>query len=212
MPPTTPRTRTGRPTRAEADELEDRIRRTAVELFLEHGFDATSMNALAVAAGVTKRTLYARYGDKRTVFVAAISWAMAQLRWEQPPSVDEADDLVAGLTTIARATLERAIDPDITRLIRMAITESARFPELATSIDSITYSPRVDTVAHLLARHITAGTIVLDDVEIAAEQFLAMVVALPARLASYGIYRQSEVEERHLLHAVDLFLRGALTR
>jgi TetR/AcrR family transcriptional repressor of mexJK operon len=50
------------------------------------------------------------------------------------------------------------------------------------------------------------------DPELAAEQFLAMVSAFPARLASFGIRRDPDDEERHIRHAVELFLTGILPR
>ncbi|NUT49556.1 MAG: TetR family transcriptional regulator, partial [Saccharothrix sp.] len=104
------------------------------------------------------------------------------------------------------------LDPDIVRLSRMAMAESARFPEFAVSAQTLTWSPRMQAVMDLLRRHADAGTVRVDDIEIAAEQFLAMVAAVPARLAAFGIAREPEVERRHLDHAVGLFLRGVLPR
>ena len=58
-----------------------------------------------------------------------------------------------------------------------------------------------------MRRHAEAGTIEVDDIELAAEHFLAMVEVLPARLADFGLYRSRKEEQRRLLHAVDLFLQ-----
>jgi hypothetical protein len=52
----------------------------------------------------------------------------------------------------------------------------------------------------------------VEDLEIAAEQFLAMVTMLPAQLAAFGLSRGAEEEERRLRHAVRLFLDGVLVR
>jgi len=52
----------------------------------------------------------------------------------------------------------------------------------------------------------------VDDIELAAEHFLALVEALPARLADFGVFRSRRQEERHLKHAVNLFLHGILPR
>ena len=65
-----------RPTRAEAAELDGRLRKAAVETFLEHGFHGTTMDAVARAAGITRRTLYARYPDKGALFAEVIPWAL----------------------------------------------------------------------------------------------------------------------------------------
>ncbi|HTJ71076.1 MAG TPA: TetR/AcrR family transcriptional regulator [Actinospica sp.] len=206
------RSRVGRPTPAEAAELTERLRRAAVETFLEHGYDGTSMETVAQAAGITKSTLYARYPDKRALFNAVSAWALTRL--ERDEHVDEPlpDPLPDALLAIARAILARSLDPNLVRLNRMAVAESARFPEFAAGSQAVTWTPRIRVIMDLLRRHENAGTVVLEDVELAAEQFFAMVGAMPAWLAAYGIHRTPDVEEAHLQHAVKLFLNGVLAR
>ncbi|SQD95207.1 putative transcriptional regulator, TetR family [Parafrankia sp. Ea1.12] len=206
------RSRAGRPTATEAARLTERLRRAAVDTFLESGYDGTTMEAVAQAAGITKSTLYARYPDKRTLFIAVSSWALTRQERDERVLEPLPDDLAESLTVIARAILARSVDPDIVRLSRMAIAESARFPEFAASSQAVTWSPRVQLIIDLLRRHESAGTVVVGDVDLAAEQFFAMVGAMPAWLAAYGIYRTPEVEEEHLHHAVSLFLNGVLAR
>ncbi|HVA07994.1 MAG TPA: TetR/AcrR family transcriptional regulator [Acidimicrobiales bacterium] len=208
----TKRTRTGRPTLDEAPQIEARLRQAAVETFLEHGFDATTMDAVAKAAGITKRTLYAHYPDKRTLFANAITWAIERHPWKKPPSGVSPADLADALAAIARSTLEVAHDPDVVRLVRMGMTESKRFPDVATRIESLTVVPFTQAVVDLLNQHACAGTVVVEDVEIAADQFLSMVTATSTRLAAFGITRPPKVERRHLEHAVKLFLNGVLPR
>jgi TetR/AcrR family transcriptional repressor of nem operon len=45
----------------------------AMEAFWEHGFDATSLSDITAATGVKKASLYATYGDKRRLFITALS-------------------------------------------------------------------------------------------------------------------------------------------
>jgi AcrR family transcriptional regulator len=183
-----------------------------VDIFLEYGFEATSMEAVARAAGITKRTLYARYQNKDVLFADVVVWALERYHWSEPPLEQGQTDLATSLTAIGRSALARALDPDIVRLNRMAICEAARVPEFASQTHSLTWSPRMQAVMGLLTAHKNAGSVIVDDIEIAAEQFLAMVAAIPARLATFGKTRTPDVEERHLQHAVSLFLRGALRR
>jgi AcrR family transcriptional regulator len=207
------RSRAGRPTAAAAAELMDRLRRAAVEAFLDHGYDGTTMETVAQAAGITKTTLYSRYPDKRALFLAVSAWALARLECAEQAALGPLpDDLAGALTVIARAILAWSVDPDIARLNRMAIAESSRFPEFAASSQAVTWAPRIRLIMELLRRHERAGTIVVHDVELAAEQFFAMVCAMPAWLAAYGVYRAPETEETHLQHAVALFLNGMLVR
>ncbi len=208
----TGRSRTGRPTQAEALQLTERLREAAADTFLEYGYDRTTMEAVARAAGITKRTLYARYPDKRRLFIAVIAWALARQERHQPVGQPVPDDLAGGLMAIARPTVAAAVAPDAVRLRRMAIAEAARFPEFATSAHSLTWLPRMREVMDLLGRHAAAGTVTIADVELAAEQFIAMVAVMPSLLATFGVFRSAEAEERHLRHAVDLFLNGVLAR
>jgi hypothetical protein len=76
----------------------------------------------------------------------------------------------------------------------------------------MTWSARQWEVMQLLHRHHEAGSIHIDDFEIVAGQFLAMIELVPQRLADFGICRAKDQEERRISHAVNLFLRGILKR
>jgi AcrR family transcriptional regulator len=206
-PPVTA-TRRGRPTHAEAEQLHMKLRKAAVATFLEFGYDGTTMDTIARAAGTTRRTLYARYPDKRAVFLDVIPWALTRRTDRGTGFGCEDTDLVSALTAIARGALARALDADTLRLTRIAMNESARFPEFAISAHSMNWSARQREVMDLLHVHREAGVVDVDDLELAAGHFIAMVEHLPTRLAECGIYRTPEEEERHLRHAVRLFVRG----
>lgn len=207
----TQRTRTGRPTREQAAELELQLREAAVEVFLERGFDGATMEEIARVAGITKRTLYQKYPNKRELFVQVLPWAMSAFEAVAPLDIP-VDDLRTALLVLARDALERAIDPRLTQLRRIAMSEVHQFPEFTASSRSMSWSPRLRYLADLLARHADSGDIVLDDPDLSAEQFLAMVAGFPTILATFGVRREAEDEKRHIEHAVDLFLRGLLPR
>jgi TetR/AcrR family transcriptional repressor of mexJK operon len=207
-PSTSTPSRRGRPTQAEAKALDERLRAAAVSIFLENGYDGTTMEAVADAASITKRTLYARYPDKHALFVSVIPWALSRLKERHTEDAPAGDDLAAALTAVGRGAIARVVDPDTIRLRRMAMYESARFPEFAQSAESMMYSAQVRAVVAVLRQHRDADGLVIDDIELAAEQFLAMVAVMPSRLADFGIVRSPEVEDRHLEHAVALFLRA----
>ncbi len=67
------RRRPGRPTLSNEELLD-----TALDLFVENGFEQTSFEAICAAAGMAKRTVYARYGDKTTLFKAALARAIEE--------------------------------------------------------------------------------------------------------------------------------------
>jgi TetR/AcrR family transcriptional regulator, mexJK operon transcriptional repressor len=205
-------TRRGRPTQAETRMLDQKVREAAVATFLESGYDGATMEAIARSAGITKRSLYARYPDKRAVFADVIPWALSRYEDSAGDPVFDDDDVEAALLKIGRLALERAVDPKNVRLTRIAMNESARFPEFTVTADSMMWSGRQRAVMAVLRRGEEMGVVTVDDVELAAEHFLAMVELIPGRLADFGIFRSKRQEERHLKHAVLLFLRGVEPR
>lgn len=205
-------TRRGRPTQAEAKALDQTVREAAVATFVEFGYAGASMESIARAAGITKRSLYARYADKRAVFADVIPWALARFTAAEPVEQFHDDDLEAALLAVGRASLTRATHPENVRLKRIAFNEAALFPEFNVSAESMMWAGRQRAVTELLRHHQELGNIDVDDVELAGEHFLALVEAVPARMADFGVFRSKKQQERHLQFAVQLFLRGALPR
>jgi AcrR family transcriptional regulator len=72
---------------AAADETRRRILRAARELFLERGYTATTMPAIAESAGVAVDTLYATIGPKPAIFRLLIETALSG-RDEAIPALD----------------------------------------------------------------------------------------------------------------------------
>ncbi len=203
-------TRRGRPTTAQAEQLDLAVREAALAVFLEHGFSAASMDAIARAAGITRKSLYARYADKRAVFTDVIPWALARLDEEGSAApVPDTDDLQADLLAFGRMAVRRATHADNVRLKRIAMTEVGQFTEFGVSADSMMWAARVQALVDLLERHAAKGNIAADvDIELAAEHFLALVEAMPSKLADFCVFRSHQQEDRRLRFAVRLFLTG----
>ncbi len=66
--------------RLPAAERREQLLHTAVAVFAEHGFHATSMNDVAEAAGVTKPVLYQHFSSKRELFIELLADIGAELR------------------------------------------------------------------------------------------------------------------------------------
>ncbi|MCV6963921.1 TetR family transcriptional regulator [Mycobacterium intermedium] len=205
-------TRRGRPTQMEAKKLDLAVREAAVATFLEMGYAGATMEAIARSAGITKRSLYARYPDKRAVFADVIPWALARYTDDAAIEDIDEDDIEGTLLKLGRAALERATHPENVRLKRIAFNEAALFPEFKISAESMMWAGRQRAVTEVLRRYADLGVIDVEDLELAAEHFLAMVEAVPARMADFGVFRSKKQQERHLQYAVRLFLRGVMPR
>jgi AcrR family transcriptional regulator len=209
MPPVSTRPRRqGRPTVDEAARLDHDVREHALRLFLEKGYEGTSMEAIADAAGTTKASLYARFPGKESLFQTVLIWAVGRSDWPSPESPPpDFDDLEPALHAIARTALHRALHPAMVQLSRIAVAQAARFPDIAGKVGELSW-PRLQLVSSLLRHHHALGSIDAPEPELLAEQFVELVAGIPARLASFGVIRDPETQEHRLDVAVSLFLRG----
>jgi TetR/AcrR family transcriptional repressor of mexJK operon len=174
----------GRPSRAQAEKLGERILDAAASLFLAHGYGATSIEEVARRARVSKRTFYHRFDDKPALFGAVVHRIVEKLRPPAGVPVVEGADLAAILERLAALILNAALSPQGIALHRLIVGESARFPKLAAVVNANGAAEEaVDLIAKLLERESRAGKISLDDPVFAARQFLYMVLAIPQRRA-----------------------------
>ena len=101
--------RGGRPSRAEALQLRERILVAATHLFLAEGYGSTTIESVAARAGVSKRTLYDRFDDKAVLFAAVVHRIIGEIR--PPPDVPliEGAALPAILRRLALLMLKRRL-------------------------------------------------------------------------------------------------------
>src|SRR5690349_6408211 len=119
------RTSSHTPVRKRAAHLGPERRRpqvldAALDLFLDHGYEGTSMDAVAQAAGVTKPVVYACFAGKDELFRALLRREEERILAELQAAFADADlddperTLVDGMTGFLRAV---AASPDVYRLI-----------------------------------------------------------------------------------------------
>src|SRR5437588_919460 len=110
--PAQPRGHGGRPSRLESAQLSDRILDVATALFLTHGFGATSIEAVAARARISKRTFYHRFRDKADLFEAVVRRLIG--RWLPPfeARLIEAGPLEELLRRLASQILFVALSPE----------------------------------------------------------------------------------------------------
>ena len=109
------------------------IREAAARLFLEKGYQGTSMDDIAAAAQVSKQTIYTHFANKEDLFVQLVLGNSERVE-DFVAGIEEAlqgDDLEAALGRLARRYLGFVAQPDVLRLRRLIIGEAARFPDLA---------------------------------------------------------------------------------
>src|SRR5271165_953663 len=146
----------------------------ATHLFLEHGFGAVSMDELAVAAGVARRTLYNQFTSKEEIFRAMLLRVSGQLEHAFPPGIETQGDVEEVLRLVARMILELHKHPEYLGFLRMVVAESRQFPWIAEAFATV-MDPQTERLVRYLA-HLTAlGILDCRNPMLAAHQFMGML-------------------------------------
>ena len=158
---------------------------------------------MAVAAGVSKRTLYARFTGKAALLQVVVARLVE--RWLPPldAGMGQAHGLEATLLAAARVMLATALVPEALALHRLIVAEIGRFPELAQVMREAGAGVGHERLAGVLSH---AG---IADPGWAAEQFMTLALAVPQRRAlGLGPALDEAAQENWAARAVALFLRG----
>jgi AcrR family transcriptional regulator len=207
------KSRPGRPTREEAEQRHRELLDRALEMFVDRGFDHTTIRDIAADAGMTRRTVYARYADKQELFKAVVEHAVQQaiVPVEALETLDP-DDLETALIEVARLRIANVMTPTGLRFQRFLHTESYRFPEVVNAAYSRITHPVIEYVEAVLARHNEMGTTDIENPRMAAFTLMNMVVGTPVRMVLLGVALGPEQIEERIRFSVRLFLTGILRR
>jgi AcrR family transcriptional regulator len=176
-------------------------------MFMRLGFDGTSMEAVAQTARISKRTIYARYPDKATLFSEVLGDLVR--RWLVPLDRfdSEQDNLEDILLALARHLTSSSLTPESVSVNRVIIFESQRRPELGQLANNAARRPAIAAIASILSRR--GSELRVTDYKMAAEQFLGLTVGHGVHLANFGIELTPDEMDRYVRASVDLFLSGA---
>ncbi len=151
------------------------ILEAAGKLFLETGYGAVSMDAVARTANVSKATLYAYFRSKDELFAAMINCEcrrhLGDLQCEEFARMEIAD----ALRHLGRVFIRMLLSPKALAVYRVAVGESHRFPELAKAFYNSGPNRWMEGITALMIDADRTGKLRIDDPRLAAEQFLGML-------------------------------------
>jgi AcrR family transcriptional regulator len=126
--------RFGRPPKELAGEVDARILAAARKVFVERGFEGASIDEIAEVARSGKPTIYARFGDKRALFTEVVTRDVLSRITEFKTEVPTGATIEERFTSAAITLLHWGIDNDRVALMRLAVAEARRFPDLAAKV------------------------------------------------------------------------------
>lgn len=143
----------------------------AERLFLERGFGSVSMDELAEAAGVARRTLYNQFASKEEIFREMLGRVAGQLEGAFPPGIETEGDVEDVLRLVARMILGLHRQPEYLGFLRMVVADARQFPWIAEAFAAV-MAPQTERLTRYLA-HLTAmGILDCRNPTLAAHQFM----------------------------------------
>lgn len=140
----------------------DEILRAATDLFAESGFDAVSMNSIAVRAGTSKANVFHHFGSKDALYLAVMRDACGRFETSIDSFEGERSDFGQRLADFVRADLATmAAQSDYSHLILREILDSGprRGQALATEVFDEAFGRIVAVLERGQARGDIAGDV-----------------------------------------------------
>jgi len=188
------------------------IAAAALRLFLRDGYERTSVDAIAAEAGVSKRTVYNRYGDKENLFLSVLRETFAAMLATFGRIADAhltgVTDVEQDLTAFVReAALTLTAAPDRIALIRLILTEAPYFPALLR--DEVGEQSMHGTLAQALSGLARRGSLAITDPAEAADHLFALTFGQVNNRSMFVASRLSDAEvEQIVTSGVAVFLRA----
>ncbi len=147
----------------------------AARVFLDQGYGAASMDAIAVGAGVSKQTVYSHFGAKDALFGAVVEGKCNELLAPVSLPPVSGQDHGEALKEIAKRFLDTVLASPSMALFRVVVAESSRFPELAEIFYRAGPAVAIANLAAYLGEMDEAGALKVADAASSARLFFAML-------------------------------------
>jgi TetR/AcrR family transcriptional regulator, mexJK operon transcriptional repressor len=177
----------------------------AQELFASRGFTATSMDAVAKSANVSKLTAYRHFGSKDQLFAEAVTARCSAMLSATDASQGGIGDPRTALIGFGQAFLALIMHDEALAVHRLVIAERERAPQLGQIFHESAIVPTKRRLALLIGQL----SLPVDDKELAATDLLALWRGKPMLAVETGMTPWSPAEiQRHIERTVDLCLGG----
>lgn len=190
------------------------IMEAATRLFLDKGYDSTTMDDIATLADVSKPTVYSHFADKEKLFAAIVA---ATTRDIDAIVRSVSDSPVASrtphdpLVELGRRLLRALTQPEFIRLRRLVIANAERFPEVARTWYEQGFDRVLAALTQSFKAFAAAKMLRIDDPLAAAQHFVGLLLWIPMNQVMFRT-RKKPITEREIENIVDsgvsAFLKG----
>ena len=192
-------------------EKQGKILDAALKVFSQNGFDGASMDGIALAAGLTKPTVYLYFSSKELLFKAV----MTRPREVMMMAFDSANglDMVDRLLDFAWAYTDTVMHPDFLALARLTIGEAQRVPDAGRAYQESGPDKVLAGLMTFMNTQRAHKRLAFDDTELAAEDFWGLILSAPRNRALHvadTAFTRQELA-RYIHNGIRVFLRAYST-
>jgi len=183
----------------------------AHQFFLERGYGGTTTEGIAAACHISKQTLYRLFPGKCGLFTAVIE-AHRQDLLDIKEEYHELP-LPLALEKIFRINISPEADRERIALVRLVVTESLQFPELAAITQKYGRKKSLAALSAWLRYHHDQGEIVIEDADNAASMLLDMIFgSILAKAVGDFEWPGSGDRQTYIRRCINVFLNGVYPR
>ena len=196
----------GRPTRAQIEEIKEKIFTSAMVEFSERGFHGASIANIASRSGVSRVTVYKNFESKAQLLEKLSDHSSDRLRQRLCDAIDESRPCWSVLMDVGRCFYIDGQQFDSRAISRILVMEAGRLPQIVRRGIELRRKA-LEPLTSYLERMAFKGVLLLENPERGALQFLNLTTSSIDFLFINEIPSDEE-REQYLAAAVNTFLYG----
>jgi AcrR family transcriptional regulator len=192
---TAPRKCRGRPQIRSDEETRALIVEAAAEEFQANGYAAATMGAVAQRAGISTKTMYRLIPCKADLFKSVIAKRIGHFMLEFDPKALDDSDIEKAVEHILFAFGSLTLNKETIALMRLVVSESDRFPELAATFHQDAVVQTTNAIVEWLETQRARGRLKFDDAHATATALRGMMTMDLQRTAMLRLSEAPTPEE-----------------
>ena len=166
------------------EPLRDHILWVAKDVFLETGFERTSMDLIAARAETSKRTLYAHFENKERLYLAVVDLVRSLFLPKLGTPAEYSGPVAEKLICFCGRYLEMLLYDRAIQMCRLSMAEAVRFPEGASRYFEAVFATPRDLLSDYFRKELKLSAKVAAE---AAEELIARTLHPRFTRALFGI-------------------------
>lgn len=180
----------------------------AAELIIENGYEGTSLDAVVERAACSKSAVYELFGNKEGVLSALTEDIAVELAAALEAFDREGLEVEQSLFRYGQLALRLILSPRHTAIVRATLAAAWKHPQMGRRYYEVGPMKGREGLIRYFQQCAAAGTLAIDDAELAAVEFQSLLVfeRLMAQVAGAAPTPSGDAIDAWVAHTVSRFL------